>query len=213
MDYNIIATGSTGNAVLLGRRILIDCGVPYKMIEPHKTDLKLVLLTHIHGDHFNRSTIRKLAKERPTLRFCCCEWLVPELAKLVSHKNIDIATPNNRLVYATFCTVKPDLLQHDVPNCCWHIWKDGESAIYATDTGSMDGVEAKGYDLYLIEANHGKEELVERARDKLENGQFSYEARAANTHLSEEKALDWIYRNIGTNGECVFLHGHKEKGK
>ena len=34
MTYNIISTGSKGNAVVINGRILIDCGVPFKALEP-----------------------------------------------------------------------------------------------------------------------------------------------------------------------------------
>lgn len=49
MDYEIISTGSTGNAVLINKFILIDIGVPYKTIARLTKSLKLVLLTHIHS--------------------------------------------------------------------------------------------------------------------------------------------------------------------
>lgn len=49
MTYEIIGTGSTGNAVVIGKHILIDCGLPWKKIQPYAKDLKLVLLTHEHG--------------------------------------------------------------------------------------------------------------------------------------------------------------------
>ena len=79
MNYNIISTGSQGNAVVLNDIILIDCGVTFKALKSVYKDIKLVLLTHIHIDHFNKTTIRTLAKERPTLRFACCKWLVADL--------------------------------------------------------------------------------------------------------------------------------------
>ena len=68
MQCEILATGSAGNAVVLGGTILIDCGVSHKLLAPYVPDLQLVLLTHIHSDHFRRATIRRLAAERPRLR-------------------------------------------------------------------------------------------------------------------------------------------------
>lgn len=76
VDFNIISTGSKGNAVIINSGIMIDCGVPFKALKNHYRLLKLVLLTHIHSDHFNRATIKKLAFERPSLRFGVPEWLV-----------------------------------------------------------------------------------------------------------------------------------------
>ena len=47
IDYNIIATGSKGNAVVIDQKILIDCGVSFKALSKVYRALKLVLLTHI----------------------------------------------------------------------------------------------------------------------------------------------------------------------
>ena len=40
---NIIASGSSGNAVVINKEILIDCGVAYKHIKPVAKELKIVL--------------------------------------------------------------------------------------------------------------------------------------------------------------------------
>ena len=48
MTYEIIETGSTGNAVVINENIMIDCGVSWKKIQPHAKKLKQVLLTHKH---------------------------------------------------------------------------------------------------------------------------------------------------------------------
>ena len=72
MKYNIISTGSIGNAVVINNNILIDCGVSFAKLKDFYKSFQLVLLTHIHTDHFNKTKIKKLAEERPTLRFGCC---------------------------------------------------------------------------------------------------------------------------------------------
>lgn len=48
MDYSVLATGSSGNCVIINRAVAIDMGIPYKKIAPYAHDLKLVMLTHIH---------------------------------------------------------------------------------------------------------------------------------------------------------------------
>lgn len=54
-------------------------------------DLQIVLLTHIHTDHFKPQTIKRLAEERPTLRFGCCEWLANDLVEAgVPKQQIDV---------------------------------------------------------------------------------------------------------------------------
>lgn len=49
MTYEIIETGSTGNATVVEKKILIDAGVAYSKLEPFIPELRLVLLTHAHG--------------------------------------------------------------------------------------------------------------------------------------------------------------------
>jgi Cft2 family RNA processing exonuclease len=46
-NYNVLASGSGGNATLVGSGIMIDCGVPYKTVDPFVRDIRLVLLTHV----------------------------------------------------------------------------------------------------------------------------------------------------------------------
>ena len=211
--YNIISTGSKGNAVVINDKILIDCGVPYKLLEPYIKPLKLVLLTHEHGDHFVPSTVRRLHLERPTLRFGCCKWMVPHLiAAGVDKRVIDVFTPKSCVLYGTVCTVMPEPLFHNVPNCGYHIRMDGERLFYATDTGTLDGIKAEGYDLYMVEANHTKADIVARAAEKQARGEYAYEFRAAENHLSQEQAEDWLYQNMWHSSRYVFLHGHVEGG-
>ena len=208
VSYEILATGSTGNAVIVGKSILVDCGVPFKHIEPHMRDIKLVLLTHIHGDHFNPSTIRRLANERPLLRFGCCRWLVKPLVDVgVKPQQIDVFDIGSTYDYK-ICKVIPFSLVHDVPNCGYKLHFPGGKAIYATDTANLNGIDARNYDLYLIEGNYGLEELKARIAEKKMNGQYPYELRVIGTHLSREQCNDFIAKNIGATGRYVYLHEH-----
>lgn len=213
MNYNIISTGSQGNAIVLNKIILLDCGVPFRDLKDVYKDLKIVLLTHIHGDHFNKTTIRKLAAERPTLRFACCSWLVSELLQCgVSVHNIDSLEIGRIYDYSAF-KVSPVKLYHDVDNAGWRVFQNAEKAIYMTDTVTLEGITAKNYDLYLVEANYITEELEERIRAKEAAGEYVYEYRVQKVHLSKEKADEWLYNNMGENSEAIYIHQHIEKGE
>lgn len=210
MTYNIISTGSKGNAVVINDQILIDCGVPYKLLKITLKNLKLVLLTHIHGDHFKPATVLSLHRERPTLRFGCCEWMVvPLLEAGVDKRVIDVYTHKKWHGYWEF-SVRPVLLSHNAPNCGYRINIGDKWLFYATDTGTLDGIKAKDYDLYMIEANHTKADLEARMEEKLAKGEFAYEAAAASNHLSQEQAEDWLYQQMGPNSKYVFLHQHTD---
>ena len=212
MDVNVIASGSKGNAVLLDGRILIDCGITYKKLEQYVPDLELVLLTHQHQDHFKKSCIHRLAKERPGLRYACGNWMAPLLImEKVSPRKIDIIPENAWMNYSGIgVKVKQQHTSHDVPNCCWHIDINGEKAIYATDLGTMEGITAKDYDLYLIEANRSRAELDKIIEEKRKRDEYSYEYRVIGTHLFEEQAREFIANNAGEHSQYIFLHQHRE---
>ena len=209
MTYEIIATGSTGNAVLINNKILIDIGVPFKKIEPYLYQIQLILMTHEHGDHFRASTVAEIARQRPSVRWGCCQWMVQRLldAGVPSHQ-IDLYKTGKWSVYGAL-KVMPEEIPHNVPNCAYRIEYNGEKLFYATDTGSLDGIKAPEYDLYLIEANHTKLEITQRIMEKLKAGQYAYEYKAAENHLSREQATDWLFENVGPDSEFQFLHQHK----
>ena len=108
--------------------------------------------------------------------------------------------------------ITPVPLFHNVPNCGYKVHLGLERVFYATDTGTLDGIEAPYYDLYLIEANHTQTEIEERIRAKAESGDFIYETAAQQNHLSQERALEWLAQNIGQHSKYVFLHQHRERG-
>lgn len=210
MEYRIISTGSKGNAVILNDEILIDCGVPYKALKPYVKGLKLVLLTHVHSDHFKPETIRKLANERPTLRFGCGKWLLPSvIACGVRKTKIDIYIPNTKNRYSDDLQLIMIPLKHNVSNCGYKIYLKGEKVFYATDCNNLDGIDAPGYDYYMIEANYEDEEIGERIRQKEETGQYCYEYDVLNNHLSKKKADDFIVANANENSKYIYLHGHE----
>lgn len=206
MTYKIINTGSDGNCTIVNDIIAIDMGVSYKKLSSYVDKLKIVLLTHCHSDHFNKTTIKRLATNRPTLRFGCCEWLVQELIDLgVDERNIDIYSIGKRYNY-NFFQIIPIKLYHDVPQCGYRLFMNDEKLIYATDTYTLDGIKALEYDYYLIEGNYqDEEELKCRAVNDY------YESRVKKTHLSKEYATNWLLENMGLNSVYCWMHEHREK--
>lgn len=211
MDYNIISTGSHGNAVVVNNNILIDCGIPFKSLKKVYKELKLVLLTHIHIDHFNPTTLKMLSEARPALRFGCCEWLINDLVTAgVPKRNIDVLELSKIYNYGLF-KIEPVELCHNVPTCGYKIYTDKEKVFYATDTKHLDGITAENFDLYLIEANYTDDDLQRRIQAKLETGEYCYELNVANRHLSREQADEFLLANMGENSKYEYLHGHVEK--
>ncbi len=209
MKYKIISTGSKGNAVVLGGIILVDCGVPFSWIKDVYKDLKIVLLSHIHTDHFNSDTIRILANKRPTIRFACCRWLVGALLNSgVKPSNIDVLEIGKKYDYRLFQVV-PVKLYHNVPNCGYRLFMNGEKVFYATDTSTLEGITAKNYDLYMVEANYEIGKIIEAINEKHKNGEYAYEMNVLKNHLSKADCDEFIKSNKGPNSKYIYMHQHK----
>lgn len=211
ITYNLIATGSTGNCLIINKFLALDLGVPFKKIEPYYKDIKLVFISHIHSDHLNKACVKKIARERPTVRFCVGDWLVPILLECgVSERNIDIIEVPKIYNYG-ICKISPVTLYHDVKVFGLRIFIGDEKAIYIIDTHTVKGVQARNYQWYFIESNYSEADLQERIRTKEEIGQYVYEYRVLKTHLSKEQADEWLLENMGEHSEYVYLHQHKDR--
>lgn len=210
MKYDIVSSGSHGNAVVIEDSILIDCGVSYKSLKMFVPKLKLVLLTHVHADHFRKNTIRRLAHERPTLRWGCCSWLAEELLALgVSRFKIDVYETGKLFCYSN-AKVECFGLKHSAANCGYKLYIGGKKLLYATDTNEIN-TQARNFDLYLIEANYEAHEIQKRIEQKTIAGEdFIYEYNVLKDHLSLDAAMGFLAENAGAKSEYVLMHQHKK---
>jgi len=200
--YNIINTGSKGNAVIYFDKILLDCGVPFSSLKPYLYDIQLVLLSHIHNDHFSLQTLKRLVFERPSLRIGCGQHMVEYLEEF---KNVDVYEPGKIYDYGSF-KVSPVILYHDVPNFGYRLFQDDEKILHATDTVHLEGISAKNYDLYCLESNYDAETVYEIIREKEARGEYAHQKGAINSHLSFQQANDFFFKNKGENSVLVRLH-------
>ena len=199
----VISSGSEGNAVIYNNAIMVDCGVSFKALEAVKRSLKIVLLTHKHGDHLKLRTLQRLQAERPTLRVACGDFLLEELPCI---KNIDVLQVGKIYDYGAF-KVSPIKLYHDVPNFGWRIFLPNEQKIFhATDTVHLEGISAKGYDLYAIEHNYCEEYIQQAIEEARANGEYTHAYGNINTHLSIQQARAFIEANRKESSEVLELH-------
>ena len=199
----VISSGSEGNAVIYNNAIMVDCGVSFKALEAVKRSLKIVLLTHKHGDHLKLRTLQRLQAERPTLRVACGDFLLEELPCI---KNIDVLQVGKIYDYGAF-KVSPIKLYHDVPNFGWRIFlPNGQKIFHATDTVHLEGISAKGYDLYAIEHNYCEEYIQQAIEEARANGEYTHAYGNINTHLSIQQARAFIEANRKESSEVLELH-------
>lgn len=101
--------------------------------------------------------------------------------------------------------LKLEPMHHDNENCGLHFKRNGKKGIYLVDTGNVDNVKAKNYDLYLIEANY-KEEILERHKKECTQEELVYLNRVPQVHLSWEQANTFLIENMGKNSEFQYIH-------
>ena len=165
--------------------------------------IEYVLLTHIHKDHFNKKSIVSLHFANKNIKFICCEWLREPLEKIgIKPYVIELNTP----IKLKNAVISAFSLYHDVENCGWRINFDGFKLIHATDTQHMDGIEAVGYQAYFIEANHSEEQIDREIKQAQVEGRYTHKIGAKNSHLSIEKANEFIMNNW--NGEAIIRYLH-----
>ncbi|MBR5216233.1 MAG: MBL fold metallo-hydrolase [Bacteroidales bacterium] len=213
MNYKIISTGSKGNAVFFPEcGILIDCGVSFASLNDIRKDIKIILLTHRHSDHLNKATLKRLMKERPSLRVGCMVYMYDILTEEmgIPAERVDVYGYDLLYDYGEW-NITPFPVPHNVPNCGYILNIEGKKIFYATDSGNLDHVSAEGCDMYFIEANYGEDEIQDRISEKKVDGRFIYERDVLNNHLSYEQAMDFLIRNNTKNAEYVLLHGHIEE--
>lgn len=210
LRYEVIATGSTGNAVLIGR-LLIDCGVSAVKLKPFIGEIDYVYITHLHKDHITDPAVKYLAKNN---------------VKFLTHyknkrrrKNNPLATNKDKIdltyiedeyefkdIMNFTYTLKLGIgLVHNVPNFSLHIFYKDLKIFYMTDGGTLKNEAAPNYDYYFIENNYRKRKIYAIIED-LEPGQYNRYSRSLEEHLSKEQADKFYMENGKSDSKHIRLH-------
>lgn len=161
-------------------------------------------------DHLNKTTIRQIAYEKPTIKFVVGSTdLINILLECgIRSKNI-FALVSNKWYDLGMLKVRLERVSHDVPNHLCKFEIDNKKGIYIVDCDSVDNVKAKDYDLYLIEANYKKDILEKHKEEKNNNEEYNHLYRVEHTHLSYEQTNDFLIENMGKNSVYEYIHKSK----
>ena len=211
MKYNVIGSNSKGNAIIIEDKILLDCGVSFTKLKKHMKDIKLIFISHVHKDHILPKTIELISYNYPSIKYLCGSHEV--VKKLVccgvDKKNIYVL-PSQKWYDLGLCKIKLELLVHDTPNFALKLDYNNQKLIYIVDTNEVAQIIAKNYNLYLIEANYNEELLEQHIQDCINNqddeNKLYYLERVKKTHLSYEKANDFLINNMGESSGYKYIH-------
>lgn len=161
-------------------------------------------------DHLNKVTIKRIAYEKPTIKFVVgSKDLIDMLLECGIKSSNIFPLVSNKWYELGIIKIKLERVEHDVPNhLCKFKIKD-KKGIYIVDCNSVDNVAAKDYDLYLIEANYMEDVLEQHKKEIDENNNFDYLYRVEKVHLSLEQANSFLIENMGKNSVYDYIHKSK----
>ena len=200
MDIKIIASGSSGNAYLIGNgrtRLLLDAGISFKRIQVgcrfQTSSIDACLVTHRHGDH--AMAIPKLLQRGITV------YSNPDVTEL--HKGVRALAPLQEHTIGTF-RILPFEAEHDVPCFGYQITSEetGEKLVYITDSAYVKYT-FSGLTHIMIEANYAQEIIIDNA--KHERIPLYLAERVIQTHMSIETLLDLLQANDMSKVRQIYL--------
>ena len=200
MDIKIIASGSSGNAYLIGdgrTRLLLDAGIPFKRIQIgcgfRTSTIDGCLVTHRHGDH--AAAIPKLLQRGITVYSNeDVTGLYPGVQQMEARREFRIGT----------FRILPFEVEHDVPCYGYQVTSEetGEKLVYITDSAYVRYT-FTGLTHIMVEANYAQEIMIENVRD--ERVPLSLAARVMETHMSIETLLDLLRSNDMSKVRQIYL--------
>lgn len=201
LEYEIISSSSKGNSVVINKEILIDCGVPYKKVENVLKNIKYLFITHVHTDHLNMATFKKIKQKWGHIKV----FSNYEVAQQVGVENLTKVLTTEVSYRMGNMVITPFECVHDVLTFGYVFDIDDVSVIYATDTNNLDNAPSRKYDYFFIESNHDEKKL-ERA---IRHNRYKYDVySSAKRHLSTQQARTFYFMNRKSK-ESVFVELHK----
>ena len=200
MDIKVIASGSGGNAYLVGdgkTALLLDAGIPFKRIQVgcgfRTSGIAGCLVTHRHGDH---------AKAVPKL----LERGIPvygpaDLAEqYAGAKPLEALRPHK---FGSFA-VMPFPAEHDVPCYGYQLESEetSEKLLYVTDTAYVRYT-FQGLTHIMAEANYGQEIIMGNARRG--NVPLFLAERVVKSHMSIETLMGLLKANDMSRVRQIYL--------
>lgn len=198
IEYHIIGTGSSGNAVRI-ENIMIDCGMPYSKMKEDMYKVNTLLLTHSHGDHIKPRTLEAIRRDFPHVEVC-------GNAHTAYQYEVDRVVGTSKFKVKG-ATVIPFDGTHDVPVTCFLIEIKEVNIFYLTDSSTVPEINCP-LDYVFLESNHDEKKLEQRANEYSRKGYDPYESVLR--HLSTQKCKEFYYLHRRSK-ESVLIELHQSR--
>ena len=225
-EYNLIASGSSGNCIIYKKHIMVDIGIKKKdkaLIEPYLDDIKVIIITHRHSDHLQLPLMKWLISEHSHITYMYLpdvkNFLDEKLGSKSKGEFIPIKVPKfvmmqpKKVYNLGLLKLQGIELYHDVPNIAIYMaFKDRYTIFHATDTHTLEGITIpSGTNLVALEHHHQKEHYEDLIYEKQCNDKYSHELQARNVHNSFENCEEFLERNQLYGATVLRLHLSSDK--
>lgn len=201
LDYHIIGSGSTGNAVRI-ENILFDVGLPYSRIKDDLYLVDYILISHRHKDHFKENVLQRIKKEFPYIKVASNYDVAQRTDCIDKIFNNGFPFQLGTQTFYPFETI------HDVPGSGYTFKLKGNDVVFCTDTKDYSNMPDLLYDYMFLESNYDKNVLQSISR-KGNKGYFQY-INSYNRHASKQhcKAIYYEHRK---SRDSVLVELHKSE--
>ena len=198
LDYHIIGSGSTGNAVRIGK-VMIDCGMPYKDMKEDLYKCDTLLITHIHTDHLKKQTFLSILSDFPRIKTFANPTVAYQIYINEVISTYPFKTPSGLVI-------TPYEGRHDTEVTYFTWEQDGQNIIYATDTNLVENPNRIKFDYLFLESNYDEQKLNEIARQYARKGYDPW--TSSHRHLSTQQSKAFYYMNR-RSPESHWIELHK----
>ena len=205
LDYNILASGSSGNAVRI-RNIMIDCGIAFNKMKEDLYKCQYLLITHDHLDHVKPAVLNQIADQFPNIEIYST-YKVARINDTVTAINTD---------YLPIWLEKANCSMYAVPvphnTICFGyvLLFEDMNVLYATDLKNTKELEQFTeqenilYDYTFLEANYDETKL--KLLGDSWHGQYNAYVDSSERHLSKDDSLRFFAKHRKEGGEYIELH-------
>lgn len=200
LDYHIIGTGSSGNAVRI-ENIMFDCGVPFSHMKEDLYKVDTLLITHSHSDHIKPATLERIRKEFPGIT-------VFGNADVAYQYDVDMVIGSKPFSLRKRRKVIPFDGAHDVPVTGYIVQMKGLNILYMTDTARVNPPSDLLLDYIFLESNFDERKLRQEAKRYKKHGYDPY--LSVTRHLSTQKCKEFYYTHR-RNEESKLIELHQSQ--
>ena len=205
LDYNVLASGSSGNAVRI-RNIMIDCGIAFSKMKEDLYKCQYLLITHDHNDHVKPAVLNQIVTQFPNIEIFST-YKVARMNDAVTAINTDYLP-----IYLARagCNMWAVSVPHNTLCFGYVLRFDDLDILYATDlknTEELDGFTQEmgiRYDYLFLEANYDETKLELLGNEW--HGQYNAYVDSSERHLAKDESLRFYAKYRKEGGKHIELH-------